>query len=83
VTGWKPKAEGDIHPKCGTPVVRKQGMFHFRGWTGDGLVCSCPALWSVPDEPDIFDVAAEMKAVVDRNQKGHATLDEARKAESE
>jgi hypothetical protein len=58
---WKPQAEGDIHPKCGTAVIRKPGMFYFRGWSGDGLVCeACKALWSVPTEPDIFDVASSM-----------------------
>lgn len=57
---WKPQQEGDVHPKCGTAVVRMPNMFYFRRWSGDGLVCkTCNALWSVPDEKDIFDVARE------------------------
>ena len=55
---WSPEQAGDIHPKCGTPVVRRANQFFFRGWSGDGLVCStCKVLWSVPNEPDIFDIA--------------------------
>lgn len=59
-TRWRPKSEGDVHPRCGTVVVRMPNMFFFRGWSGDGLVCqTCNALWSVPGEKDIFDVAKE------------------------
>lgn len=55
---WHPEKEGDVHPKCGTPVVRKAAMFALRGWQGDGLVCeTCHALWVVPGEDTIFDVA--------------------------
>lgn len=55
---WKPEKPGDIHPKCGTAVVRKEGMFALPGHGRfSGLVCeTCKALWNDPS--DSFEAAA-------------------------
>lgn len=52
-----PMKPGDIHDKCGTPVVERDGMFYWRGQTFKGLVCEeCKALWNHPS--DSFLMAA-------------------------